>query len=83
MQAFLTGQGRKIVPALPDGNCLFRSLATLLTGDQEDHLMVRNMLMDFELANADLSDPLWLLSHFKTTSKLLSQTTHGVQIRKS
>ena len=64
MQAFFSGQGRKIVPALPDGNCLFRSLATLLTCDQEDHLMVRNMLMEFELANADLFRP------FVTTQSL-------------
>ena len=57
VQAFLSGHGRKIVPATPDGNCLFRSLSILLTGGQEDHLMVRNMLMDFELANADLFRP--------------------------
>ena len=46
------------MPALPDWNCLFRSLATLLTGDQEDDLMARNVLMDIELANADLFRPL-------------------------
>ena len=56
-QAFLSRQGRKIVPIKPDGNCLFRSLAALLTGDQEDHLMLRNMLVDFELANADFFTP--------------------------
>ena len=49
VQAFLSRQGRKLVPTKPDGNCLFRSLATLLTGDQEDHLMLRNMLVDYEL----------------------------------
>ena len=57
VQAFLSRLGRKLVPTKPDGNCLFRSLATLLTGDQEDHLMLRNMLVDFELANADLFTP--------------------------
>lgn len=56
VQAFLSRQGRKLVPTKPDGNCLLSSLATLLTGDQ-DHLMLRNMLVDFELANADLFTP--------------------------
>ena len=36
---------------------MFRSLAALLTGDQEDDLMLRNMLVDFELANADFFTP--------------------------
>ena len=48
-QAFLSRQGHKIKT---DGNCLFRSLVALLTGDQEDHLILRNILVDFELANA-------------------------------
>ena len=37
LQAFLSKQGPKIVLTKPDGNCLFRSLATLVTGDQEDY----------------------------------------------
>ena len=65
IQEFLSKQCRKIIPAKPDGNCLFRSLAKLLTGDEEEYLMIKNMLLDFELTNSDI------FSNYITTETLL------------
>ena len=81
-QAFLSRQGRKIFPIKQDGNCLFRSLAALLTGNQEDHLMLRNMFVDLSLQMLTCLPPLSSLTHFKSTSMLLRQTMHGGQTLK-
>ena len=43
----LQQQHRKIKPILGDGNCFFWSLSWFLYNNQEEHMMVRNVLVQF------------------------------------
>ena len=60
---FLIQTGRKIDPVKGDGNCLLRALSRQLTGSQDLHLALREMLVTFEANN------------HKVFSSLLSCTT--------
>ena len=38
---------RGIVPITPDGNCFFRAVSVVVTGSQEFHLRLRDLLVEF------------------------------------
>ena len=50
---FLLRSERKLRHAIPDGNCLFRSLSINLYNHQEEHLAIRKLLVKFEELNKD------------------------------
>ena len=39
----IESNGYRVVKSVPDGNCLFRSLATCITGDESDHSIYRKL----------------------------------------
>jgi len=43
----------KIYYCKPDGNCMFRAFAFILTGNQENHLIMRKLAVDYIIANKD------------------------------
>ena len=53
MATFLATQGRYIVPMLPDGNCMFRSVVHQLVGDAEQHTQLRQATVAFTAQNGD------------------------------
>ena len=60
MVSFLAAHGRQLDPALPDGNCLFRSLAKQLTGDPSKHVQLRETLTKFIAQNPQVFTTGWL-----------------------
>ena len=57
LSTFLEKSGRKLCTALPDGNCLFRSLSHQLSGNQENHSFVRLLIQRFENLNKTKCSP--------------------------
>ena len=53
IKTFLESQARQIVPMLPDGNCLFRSVAHQLVGDAEQHDQLRQATVAFAAQNEE------------------------------
>ena len=53
MATFLATQGRYIVPMLPDGNCMFRSVVHQLVGDAKQHMQLRQATVAFTAQNGD------------------------------
>ena len=49
----LTKRSMQIVDVGTDGNCLFRSVAFQIYGDEESHMLLRTKCMDYILANRD------------------------------
>ena len=63
MIGFLTIYGRKIDPALPDGNCLFRVLSKQMTGDPNKHTELRHILVCFISLNSHVFGSGWTLNN--------------------
>lgn len=51
LQPFLQKQARKLHAVMGDGNCLFRALSHQLTGDEQSHITLRKIIVDFEALN--------------------------------
>lgn len=51
LQPFLQKQARKLHAVIGDGNCLFRALSHQLTGDEQSHITLRKIIVDFEALN--------------------------------
>ena len=49
---FLHQSGRQVVNIKGDGNCLFRSFALQLLGNQQEHFNVQSLLVRFKNSNA-------------------------------
>lgn len=45
--AYLEDQGFKIIEIIGDGNCLFRSIAYLISGDQDLHRRYRRLAVQY------------------------------------
>lgn len=58
LTGFLSRVGRERYVIKGDGNCLFRALAHVLTGDQENHGHIRLLVQRFENLNQDLFEKL-------------------------
>ena len=54
MTVFLASQDRQLVPMLPDGNCMFRSVAHQLIGDAEQHDQLRYATVSFATQNEEV-----------------------------
>ena len=54
LQPFLQKQGRKLHPILGDGNCLFRALSHQLTGNEQGHVTLRQVIVQFEASNPQI-----------------------------
>ena len=50
---FLSKSGRKVRHTLPDGNCLFRSLSVNLFNNEDQHVLIRKILVQFEELNKE------------------------------
>ena len=53
MDIFLAQGNRKIKAMLPDGNCMFRSVADQVKANAEDHLSLRHATVFFIRDNAE------------------------------
>ena len=54
---YLERQGRRRQVSRGDGNCLFRSFSFQLTGNQDNHISVRTLLLRFENLNRSEFQP--------------------------
>ena len=59
----LLAQGRKLCSITRDGNCLFRALAFILCGAEDDHKKMRLLLVKFLEQNTQLFQPLVMTDH--------------------
>ena len=50
---FLSKSGRKVRRTLSDGNCLFRFLSVNLFNNEDEHLVIRKILVQFEELNKE------------------------------
>ena len=54
---YLRRQGRRLEVSRGDGNCLFRLFSFQLTGNQDNHISVRTLLLRFEKLNPSAFQP--------------------------
>ena len=85
MVSFLAAHGRQLDPALPDGNCLFRSLAKQLTGDPSKHVQLRETLTKFIAQNPQVFTTGWLreTAPWKSILKKVQSLVSGEVILRS
>lgn len=83
MKAFLTAHDRRIDPALPDGNCLFRALSKQMTGDPSKHAELRSILTTFIQINPHLFGSGWTITdctlqeHLEKVTKVGQYGSHA------
>jgi hypothetical protein len=53
LDEFLHYSNKRLAPSEPDGNCLFRSIATCLFRTQEKHMVLRKMAVQWMRENVD------------------------------
>lgn len=51
---FLENHGRKLMPILGDGNCLFRAFSCILFSTEDYHSQIRKLLMEILIENSDI-----------------------------
>jgi hypothetical protein len=81
---FLSKSGRKVRRTLPDGKCLFRSLSVNLYNNEDEHLVIRKMLVQFEELNKErfanyltASDATNINDHIRSMKKPFAWGTQG------
>ena len=63
-----------------DGNCLFRSLSFVLTGSQDAHIKLRQLLWDYMLQHKQRIDTISTTSDHVNTSKMQTLGKWGTEI---
>lgn len=79
----LLAHGRKRHKICGDGNCLFRSLAYIANGSQDDHEKMRSLLVNFALKNSTLFQPLVMSNSSSLeehAKKMMQLHTWGTQL---
>ena len=77
MTGFLTMYGRKVDPAIPDGNCLFRVLSKQMNGDPSKHKELRHILVSFISQNSHLFGSAWTIDNCTTEEHVKKMSTLG------
>ena len=69
---YLRRQGRRLEVSRGDGNCLFRSFSFQLTGNQDNHISVRTLLLRFENLNPSAFQPYLTPINYPTMAEHIS-----------
>ena len=73
----LLEQGRKVYVIKGDGNCMFRAISYLMTGDEENYARIRLLLERFENLNTGLFRGLLTSVNKPTIEEHVLHMTHG------
>lgn len=78
---FLDTYDRQTHQIMGDGNCLFRVLSYLVLGEEDYHLQIRNLLVDFTLSNRTIFQKYTTLSSLEEhASRMKYETIWGTHL---
>ena len=69
---YLRRQGWRLEVSRGDGNCIFRSFSFQLTGNQDNHISVRTLLLRFENLNPSAFQPYLTPINYPTMAEHIS-----------
>ena len=80
---YLKSEGYSVIEIIGDGNCLFRSIAFLVCGDQDKHKKYRRLVVKHMKLHKHISKIFWQRNVMEILINIVSKCLkmeHGVEI---